>query len=41
LAYFYGNIRKCSYQIAWTDEDGYHSTFAAVRGPVETKINFI
>ena len=41
LAYFRGDIRKCSYKIAWQDEDGYHSTYAAVRGPVETKINFI
>lgn len=41
LAYFRGDIRKCSYTIAWEDEDGLHSTYAAVRGPVETKINFI
>lgn len=41
LAYFRGDIRKCSYQIAWEDEDGVHTTYAAVRGPVETKINFI
>ena len=41
LAYFRGDIRKCSYQIAWEDEDGVHKTYAAVRGPVETKINFI
>lgn len=41
LAYFRGDIRKCSYQIAWEDEDGIHATYAAVRGPVETKINFI
>ena len=41
LAYFRGDIRKCTYQIAWEDEDGIHSTYAAVRGPVETKINFI
>ena len=41
LAYFRGDIRKCSYQIAWEDEDGLHTTYAAVRGPVETKINFI
>lgn len=41
LAYFRGDIRKCTYQIAWEDEEGYHSTYAAVRGPVETKINFI
>ena len=41
LAYFRGDIRKCTYQIAWEDEDGLHSTYAAVRGPVETKINYI
>ena len=41
LAYFRGDIRKCSYQIAWEDENGRHVTYAAVRGPVETKINFI
>jgi hypothetical protein len=41
LAYFRGDIRKCSYEIAWEDEDGSYSTYVAVRGPVETKINFI
>ena len=41
LAYFRGDIRKCSYEIAWEDEDGLHKTYAAVRGPVETKINYI
>ena len=41
LAYFRGDIRKCSYEIKWEDEDGTHITYAAVRGPVETKINFI
>ena len=41
LAYFRGDIRKCSYEINWEDENGIHSTYAAVRGPVETKINFI
>ena len=41
LAYFRGDIRKCSYEIAWQDEDGEHSTYAAIRGPVETKINYI
>lgn len=42
LAYFRGDIRKCSYQISWLDEDGNEqNTFAAVRGPVETKINYI
>lgn len=38
LAYFRGDIRKCSYVISWQDEDGLHSTYAAVRGPVETRI---
>lgn len=40
LAYFRCNIRKCQYEIAWED-DGIHKTYAAIRGPVETKINFI
>lgn len=39
LAYFRGNIRRCNYEIAWEDEDGYHSTYAAIRGPSETKID--
>ena len=37
LAYFRGDIRKCSYVISWQDEDGLHSTYAAVRGPVDRK----
>ena len=41
LAYFRGDIRKCSYEISWEDEGRRHKTYAAVRGPVETKINFI
>ena len=41
LAYFKGDIRKCSHQINWEDENGKHSTYAAIRGPVETKINYI
>ena len=41
LAYFRGDIRRCSYEIIWEDEDGKHKTYAAVRGPVETKINYI
>ena len=41
IAYFRGDIRKCSYEIAWEDEEGKHSTYAAIRGPVETKINYI
>lgn len=40
LAYFRGDIRRCSYNISWKDEAGEkHSIFAAVRGPVETKID--
>ena len=41
LAYFRGDIRKCSHEISWTDENGEHTIYAAIRGPVETKINFI
>ena len=42
LAYFKGDIRKCSYEIKWHNENGDElSTFAAVRGPVETKIDSI
>ena len=41
LAYFRGDIRKCQYEIKWKDSNGLHKTFAAVRGPVETKINYI
>lgn len=42
LAYFRGEIRKCRYEISWIDSNGIkHTTYAAVRGPVETKINFI
>ena len=42
LAYFRGDIRKCSYEIEWIDDDGNKkSTYAAIRGPVETKIDYI
>ena len=41
LAYFRGDIRKCSHEITWEDEEGYHTSYAAIRGPVETKINYI
>lgn len=42
LAYFRGDIRKCSYEVSWVDENGEtQSTHLAIRGPVETKINFI
>lgn len=42
LAYFRGDIRKCSYEISWIDEEGNQkTTYAAIRGPVETQINYI
>ena len=42
LAYFRGDIRRCDYTIAWEDSEGnVHRTYAAIRGPVETKINYI
>lgn len=42
LAYFRGEIRRCRYIIQFKDEEGnLHTTYAAVRGPVETKINYI
>lgn len=42
IAYFRGEIRRCDYMINWLDEDGNEKkTYAAIRGPVETKINFI
>ena len=42
LAYFRGEIRRCDHKIEWLDEEGKkYSTYAAVRGPVETKIDYI
>ncbi len=42
LAYFRGEIRRCRYTIRFKDENGqWHTTYAAIRGPVETKINYI
>ena len=42
LAYFRGEIRRCDHKIDWLNEDGtVVSTYAAVRGPVETKIDYI
>lgn len=39
LAYFRGDIRKCSYKISWVDEDGNkQDTFIALKGPTETRI---
>ncbi len=42
LAYFRGEIRRCRYTIRFKDENNvWHTTYAAIRGPVETKINYI
>lgn len=42
MAYFKGQIRKCNYTVTWLDEEGNeHTQHLAVRGPVETKINYI
>lgn len=42
-AYFRAEIRRCKYQIQWVDPktEKLFSTWAYVRGPVETKIPFI
>lgn len=41
-AYFRGEIRRCRYRIKFKDEEGnWCSTFAAIRGPVETQIDSI
>ena len=38
-AYFRGEIRRCKYRINFKGKDGnFYSTWAAVRGPVETQI---
>jgi hypothetical protein len=40
LAYFKGDIRKCSYEIKWKNEEGHIvSSYASVIGPSEAKIN--
>ena len=42
LAYFRGEIRRCRYTINYKDENGIeHMVHAAIRGPVETRINYI
>lgn len=39
LAYFKGQVRRCNYQVKWSDENGgIKHTYVSVRGPVETKI---
>ena len=40
LAYFRGDVRKCSYEIKWVDKNGNNKhTYAAMRGPKETGIS--
>lgn len=39
LAYFKGDIRKCSYSIKWQDNNEINEVYAAVRGPTETSIS--
>ena len=39
LAYFRGDVRKCSFEIAWQDEEGEHRTYAAIKGPDQTKLS--
>ena len=41
-AYFRGEIRQCKHKLKFKDKDGnWCSTWAAIRGPVETRINSI
>lgn len=42
LAYFRGEVRRCNYKVSWRNKEGQEFTqYLAVRGPVETKINYI
>ena len=42
LAYFKGDIRRCNYTISWEDNnDNIYTTYAAIRGPVETRIDHL
>lgn len=42
LAYFRAEVRRCKYQISWKDEEGnLNTTYAAVQGPSETRINYL
>lgn len=41
-AYFRAEIRRCKYQLQWINEfEQEINTWAYIRGPVETKVNFI
>lgn len=39
LAYFRGDIRKCSYEIQWEQNGKLYTTYAALTGPSEKKID--
>ena len=41
VAYFRSEIRRCRYEIAWELNGQQYRSYAAVRGPVETKIDYI
>ncbi len=42
LAYFRGEVRRCRYQVSWKNSQGdIETVYLAVRGPVETKIQYI
>lgn len=38
LAYFKANIRRCTHEIKWKDEEQEYSTYIAIKGPTEKKI---
>lgn len=40
-AYFRSEIRRCRYKIGWLVDGELKSTYAYVRGPVETKVDYI
>ena len=39
LAYFRGSVRKCTYEISWEDEEGRHTTYAAITGPEQKTLS--
>ena len=41
LAYFKGDCRKCNYKISWEQDNKKFSTYAAIKGPVETNIDYV
>lgn len=40
-AYFRAEIRRCKYKISWADGEDNYSTYAYIRGPIETRIESI